>query len=220
MRADLVISLLAGFFAGSSACAVPVYPALLNRLTASREDKRLVTVFFVIGIAGVYFIIYALLGLLLSLAGAETVLAAETWRGRMTLLGALFSWVMAYHTFKGGLKMPTLKLFKGDTGGGYTGALLSGAVYGTILSPCNTPFVITGILPAIATKASVFYGIALLASFSLAMGIPFLFLGWAYGSAMMAFDILRRNMRKLEIASAIFLVIAGFYFLFLFSLTL
>jgi len=220
MILDYLIAIASGLLAGVSPCSVPIYPALLNNLTRSREDPKWVTVFFTVGLAGVYFLVYSVLGLVMALAGAGLVETVETWRGRLTLVGALFSWLMAAATLHGGLRIPTIRLFKTEVSGGYAGALFSGFVYGSMVTPCNAPFIFTGILPALASSRSVFEGILLLLLFSVSLGAPFLFLGWVSGAAILTFKALERNARKLEVASAVFLILAGFYFLYLFALTL
>ena len=216
----LAVAIASGLLAGMSPCLVPVYPALLHRLTRSKEDPRLITVFFTVGLAGVYFLFYAVVGAAAAFLGMDFIESAETWRGRLTLLGALFSWFMAYVTLRGGINLPAIRLFKRESSGGYFGALATGFVYGSIISPCNAAFIVTGILPAIASSRNAFEGMLLLATFSDAMGLPILFLGWTAGTAMSLFKVLKENARRIELISALFLILAGAYFLFLFTLTL
>ena len=217
---NFVIAGLAGLFAGGSVCTLSVYPALLNRMTASKEDPKWVTVFFTLGLAGVYFLVYALFGALTSVLGVDFFDTAELWRGRLTLVGALVSWIMAWITLRGGIRLPTFKLLGGNAGRGYLGALTTGVIYGTMISPCNAAFLFTGIMPAIISSKSVFEGLLLLAVFSFMMGVPMMLLGWASGKAIKTFSLLKGNTRKIEIISAIFLIAVGIYFLYLFTLTL
>lgn len=220
MNINFVVAALSGLFAGSSACTMAVYPALLNRMTGSREDPKWVTVFFTLGLSGVYFLVYVVFGAFTSFLGLDFLDTAELWRGRLTLIGALFSWIMAWSTLRGGIRLPAVRILKIDAQGGYFGALFTGFVYGTMISPCNAAFLFTGILPALVSSSSVSEGILLLAVFSFAMGLPMLLLGWASGKAIESFSILKNNTRKLEVISAVFLVAVGFYFLYLFLLTL
>jgi len=76
---NFVIAGLAGLFAGGSVCTLSVYPALLNRMTASKEDPKWVTVFFTLGLAGVYFLVYALFGALTSLILQNYGAGASLW---------------------------------------------------------------------------------------------------------------------------------------------
>jgi len=219
MKPDLAVALTSGLLAGVSGCAIPVYPAMFSQMTMNKENPRLAALFFTMGLTGVYFLIYLVLGTLMSFLGLGFLEKAETFRGYLTIFAALFSWLMAWRMLNGGIRGSTVKLINAKTGSGYLGALASGVVYGSIITPCNAPFVVAGILQALASKGGVFGGVLLLTVFSAAMGAPMLLLGWASGTALSTFDLLRRNSRRIELASAFFLALTGFYFLYLFLLT-
>ena len=220
MNGDVLVAAASGLLAGTSACALPLYPALLNHLTRTREDPRWVSVFFTVGLAGAYFILYALFGFIAALLGFGVVDEIEVWRGRLILFGAVFSWLMAWQTLRGGVRIPTVRAVKGGAFDGYAGAIASGVVYGTVITPCNAPFLVTGILPALASSDGVISGVILLVVFSAAMGAPMLLLGWASGAALSTFTALNRNRKSLEAVSAAFLILVGAYFGYLFLLTI
>ena len=215
-----IIALVSGLFAGISPCVLPIYPALIHRLTRSKEDPKWVTVFFTLGLIGVYFTLYAIFGALTTMLGSGFLENALEWRGRLALFGAIACWLMAYATFRGGLKIPAIRLLNVEFSGGYFSALASGFVYGTFISPCNAPFMFTGILPALTSRSGIVPGLLMLAIFSIAMAAPLLLLGFASAKAMAVFGIVKKNIRKIEVISAVFLALAGFYFLYLFTLTL
>ncbi|MFH1788806.1 MAG: cytochrome c biogenesis protein CcdA [Candidatus Altiarchaeota archaeon] len=212
MNSDFLVASVSGVLVGISACALPLYPVLLNHLTRSREDPRWVSLFFTAGLSGVYFILYALMGVLAAASGYGMVEAAEQFRGRLLVFGALFSWSMAAFTVLRGIRLPTIQILRGRAGSGYMGALLSGVFFGTVITPCNAPFLITGILPAIASRDGVITGMLLLGAFSFFMGAPVLLLGWASSIALRLFSFVGERRRSLEVLSAVFLVVVGFYF--------
>lgn len=216
----LTVAASSGFFAGTSGCTLPVIPILFNHLTRTRKDPRWVTVFFTMGLTGVYFLLYAFLGVLSTLLEASILEGITLWRSRLLLVGAAIAWIMAYRTFKGNEGGRTMQFLKRDAGDGYLGALASGFVFGTIISPCNAGFLITGVMPALASSATVVEALAHLAVFSFFMGLPLLLLGWASGTAVSLTGKIKKNMRKLEILSALFLFLAGAYFIHQYTLTL
>jgi cytochrome c-type biogenesis protein len=192
---------------------------MMNQITRTKENPRLASVFFTVGLAGVYFLIYVIMGALAAFFGMEFVNTAESWHGYFRLLGALFSWYMAWQTLRGGVHGTTVQLLKFRPKNGYLGALLAGFVYGTVLTPCNAPFVVAGIVQALSTQGTVLHGIMLLSVFSIAMATPLLLLGWISGAALSAFKIVEKNRRQLEIISALFLIAVGVYFMYLFFLS-
>ena len=216
----MFLAFSSGLLAGISPCTIPVYPILLSQLTSAKKDPRWVTVFFALGMGGVYILLYMFLGAAASLLGAETLEGILEFRGRLVLLGALVAWIMAYRMLRGVHSGRTIQFLDAKTGGGYLGALVTGFIYGTIISPCNAPFLVTGILPALSVSGTLFEGIILLAVFTFAMNLPLLALGFASSYALRGFSFIKKNNRRFEVFSALFLAVAGFYFMYLFTLTL
>ncbi|VVB54300.1 Cytochrome C biogenesis protein transmembrane region [uncultured archaeon] len=219
MIEDVVVAAASGLFAGVSGCTLPLYPVLLNHLTRSKEDPRWVSLFFTLGLMSVYFVLYLILGATAAFFGLGLVEAVEEWRGNFLLFGALMVWFLAYRTVRGGIDLPTFGFIKDVKAGGYFGALLSGFAFGATVTPCSAPFLVTGILPALADSRSIAEGVVLLSVFSLTFGAPLLLLGWLSGAAIASFNALKKNRRTIEFASAAFLFVSGFYFLRLFLLT-
>jgi cytochrome c-type biogenesis protein len=215
----MAVSLMSGLFAGVSSCALPLYPILLGQLVNGRDDKRLTAFFFALGLAGTYFSVYLLAGTLSVFLGEGFMEDVEGIRGFLLLAGGLFAWLLAWKTFRGGMGFGVVRMLGGDMKAGYLGSLFSGFVYGTMVTPCNAPFLFTGIMPALASKTSVLDGALMLLAFSFAMALPLLLLGFASGAAMNAFAVLNKNRRKLELLSALFLAATGVYFIRLFALT-
>ncbi|MFH1835555.1 MAG: cytochrome c biogenesis protein CcdA [Methanobacteriota archaeon] len=218
MSLDVLVVAGSGLLAGVSACALPLYPVLLNQMTKAREDPRLISIFFALGLAGTYFTMYAAAGAISTILGFEFIGQVELFRGRLYLLAAFLCWFMAGRTFIfkkfGGVfqvvKKPSLK--------GYLGAVATGFAFGTVITPCNAGLLISGILPAIASASTVFQGLILLAIFSFTLSFPVLVLGFASGVAINTFSFLRKNQRFIEEVSAFFLILVGVYFASLYLL--
>jgi cytochrome c biogenesis protein CcdA len=214
----MLISATAGLFAGISPCTLPIYPVILNQITRQRENPKLAALLFTSGLMGTYFILYLLVGLLASVLGFGIVEEFETLKTYLLLAAALFSWLLAWLTLKGGVNFGTRQLVKANTGGGYLGALASGFVYGTAISPCNAAFLFTGILPALASETKMLEGFILLLLFSTAMALPMLLIGLVSGKAFEVFALVNKNRKKIERISAIFLIAVGFYYLIMFAI--
>jgi cytochrome c-type biogenesis protein len=86
-------------------------------------------------------------------------------------------------------------------------APVAGAAFGFGWTPCIGP-VLASVLAIAATQGRAIEGAALLACYSLGLGVPFLATGLAFGRLAGAFDWVRRHFTVLTFSSA--LVLAGF----------
>jgi cytochrome c-type biogenesis protein len=86
-------------------------------------------------------------------------------------------------------------------------APVAGAAFGFGWTPCIGP-VLASVLAIAATQGRALQGAALLACYSLGLGVPFLATGLAFGRLSGAFDWVRRHFTVLTLSSA--LVLAGF----------
>ena len=86
-------------------------------------------------------------------------------------------------------------------------APVAGAAFGFGWTPCIGP-ILASVLAIAATQGRALEGAALLACYSLGLGVPFLATGLALGRLAGAFDWVRRHFTVLTLSSA--LVLAGF----------
>lgn len=87
-------------------------------------------------------------------------------------------------------------------------AFLIGVAFAVGWSPCVGP-ILAGILTLAANEASAARGTALLAVYSIGMGIPFLLAALAMDSFLRFFTRIRKYFRAIEIASGALLVLIG-----------
>ncbi|MDA0262095.1 MAG: cytochrome c biogenesis protein CcdA [Proteobacteria bacterium] len=91
---------------------------------------------------------------------------------------------------------------------GLFGAFLVGLAFGFGWTPCIGPILAT-ILAVAASNDSLGYGVSLLGTYALGLGIPFLLAAIAIKPFMNFLKRFRRHMRKMEIATGGLLVITG-----------
>lgn len=91
---------------------------------------------------------------------------------------------------------------------GYLGAFLLGITFAFGWTPCVGP-VLGTILTIAANSGRVTKGAALLAVYSLGLGIPFVLTGFATSHAVGAMNRIKPHFRKIEIASGALLILVG-----------
>lgn len=212
-HALLILAVSSGLFAAFSPCSLPVYPVLLNRLARGDSQRRIASAVFAAGVAATFCVFYLAVGFLIKLVGDSVYDSFGTVYSLLYALAAFVCFMFAAQSlgfvrFYGRtLSVPAA------AGAGVHGAFVAGAFFGAILTPCNVPFIMVGVLPALLDTATMIEGLALMVSFSIGLSTPILTLGVLSSHAMDSW--LRRHVRQMEKASVAFLVVAGFYFLYL-----
>jgi cytochrome c biogenesis protein CcdA len=209
----LMTSVISGLFAAFSPCSLPIYPILLNLIASDKKDRRSSAIGFCIGLMLTFAAFYIAIGFSLKLLGD----AADEVIGKVYLLSyalaAVLCVLFALQTIS------ELKLFTHTFGptfqarGGLVGAIVTGALFATIVSPCNLAFIVTGILPVLLSKPTLFEGVIYMFAFSISLGTPMLLIGLLSGYAFDSW--LKKHMREIELVSAAFLMVSGAYFAYM-----
>jgi thiol:disulfide interchange protein DsbD len=173
----LLLALIAGFLSSLSPCVYPLIPITLSIMGARRYESHwhgfLVAASYVLGMS----VVYTLLGAVGAYLG---IIAGSLMQSSMVLIFfAVLFFIMALLTMGAiTFKLPSKLLQRVSTigGKGFKGAFLMGLVAGIIAAPCTGP-VLGAILALIARDQNLAVGIALMACFSLGLGLPFLVLG-------------------------------------------
>jgi len=210
----LPVALLAGLVSFASPCILPLVPGYLayiggfsdGRSTAAAGDRRgrnrliLGVVLFVAGFAFVFVVggfVFGALGfwliqwrdLVTRIAGVLVIVMGLVFVGQFTFL---------QRTIKPSWRPAT----------GIAGAPLLGAVFAVGWSPCTGP-----VLAAISTMSfaggSPWQGSLLALIYAVGLGLPFVLLavGLSWASGAVAF--LRRNIRAINIAGGLLLILIG-----------
>lgn len=174
---------LAGILASFTPCVYPVIPITVAYLGAKGEGKRgrsfLRALFYVLGMA----LTYGILGAIAALTGKvfgqfSTSPAAYLFVGNVCLilgLSVFNVFTLPIPQFLRGRRLPTQKK-------GLFPSFLVGVSSGLILGPCTAP-VLAVLLAYVGARAKVFFGLTLLFTFALGMGMLLLILGTFAGIA-------------------------------------
>jgi cytochrome c-type biogenesis protein len=206
----LGVALLAGAASFLSPCVAPLVPGYLAFVTGSEapgnaEARPLVlrrTGAFVLGFA----LVFTALGL--AVATATQVLVdnrqlLEVLGGTMvTLMGLAMAWGKQLFPGTG----PVVERLREP--GSSVGAMAVGAVFGIAWTPCIGPALAT-ILAIAATGQDPWWGAALLATYALGLGIPFLLAAAVLQRFLRASRALRAHTRRIQVGAGTVLVLMG-----------
>ena len=207
---SVTVAFLAGLVSFASPCVLPIIPGFLAYIAGTtlgegskKRDIFLSSVFFVLGFS----IVFSLLGVLLNTALSNVAYGAQLWLSRvggaviiifgLYLVGLLdIPWLSRAHT----MKVSTKKHSR------YVTSFLFGFAFAAGWTPC-----VGAVLGAIIALAATHPGssFALLLSYSLGLGAPFLVVG-LFASRTGAF--IERHGRAFALISKIFgavLVVLG-----------
>jgi len=209
----------AGVISFLSPCVLPIVPAYLsfiagtslNELTGdggkdSEVGHRVVAsaLAFVLGFS----VVFVMLG---ASASALNALIVENIGGISKVAGAVII-TFGLH-YAGLLRIPFLyreaRFHMDKVPAGLAGAFVVGIAFGFGWTPCIGPILAT-ILTVAASSDSLGYGVSLLGTYALGLGIPFIVAAFAFRPFMRFLQRFRRQMRKVEIATGGLLVITGF----------
>lgn len=211
----------AGLISFASPCVLPIVPGFLSVITGlditsaeSRKGRSLRiardTGLFVAGFSAVFI----LLGL------TATTIGSAIFRNQALLTrvsGLLVLAMAAYLLGSVVAKSPWLyqeKRFHPRLSRfGPFAAPVAGVAFGFGWTPCIGP-ILTSVLAVAATRGKAGEGAALLAAYSLGLGIPFLVAGLAFGRLAGLFGWVKRHVRGITVASASSLAVFGVLLVF------
>jgi cytochrome c-type biogenesis protein len=203
---------VAGVISSASPCALATVPLVVGYVGGHAGDDRRRAFFyslaFVLGLASTFTALgaaAALLGQLMGTLGGPWYVALGLLAAAMGL--HLMGWLP--------LRLPAMPHWRPKVAGPL-GALLLGAVFGVVSSPCATP-VLVALLGLVATQGEVAYGVSLLFVYALGHCVLMLAAGtftglvqaWAKSRGLMAFSA------RLKQALGLLLVVVGGYLVWL-----
>lgn len=209
----------AGLISFLSPCVLPLVPAYLSYMAGTTLDRMLddtgeaqaattrrvfvSALAFVIGFSTVFIAMGAS-------ASALNRLILENIDIIGKIAGAVI--VLFGLHYMGLLKIPLLyreaRFHTKEASGGLVGAYLLGLAFAFGWTPCVGPILAT-ILTVAASREELGYGISLLATYALGLGIPFLLAALAVKPFMRFMQRFRRHLRKVEFGAGALLVLTG-----------
>ncbi len=219
---NLVTAFLAGIISFISPCVLPIVPGYIsfvsgvslqelksNASVDEEKRRRLLrqvtanTIFFVLGFSLVFVAM-----------GASATYIGNWFAANRTILARVAGVIIiifGLHTM--GLTpikwLNYEKRFQTQNKPvGFAGSFLIGLAFAFGWSPCIGP-ILAGVLTLAATQETVNQGVALLASYSLGLGVPFIATGLAINRFLDFFARVKKHMRWVEITAGILLIVVG-----------
>ena len=207
---------LFGLMSFFSPCVLPLVPAYLSYMSGASVEElmgaRVGTSLKPIGIRWVLFVLgFSLVFTLMGAAATSVGQLLIARLGIITRVSGILLIVLGLHML-GIFRINALyteKRFhlRSTSVSGFT-AFLIGVTFAFGWTPCIGP-TLAAILALAANSSTVGRGIALLAVYSLGLGVPFLIAGFATGSVIRALMRFKKHFRKIEIASGVFIIFIG-----------
>jgi cytochrome c-type biogenesis protein len=216
---SLLAAFAAGFLSFVSPCVLPLIPGYISFISgASMDEMRggavtaptttraqifLTSLAFVIGFSLVFVAL-----------GASATAVGKFMFARLPLLSKIAGVVLiifGLHTmgvFRLALLDTEKRVQTERKPAGPLGAMLVGIAFAFGWTPCIGP-ILGGILAIAGSKDSVWEGVALLAVYSLGLGIPFLITSLAINQFFAAAKRIRKYYHAIELASGALLVVIG-----------
>jgi len=212
----LPLALFAGLLSFLSPCVLPLVPAYLGYLSSAsvgRSDEAsprqrwttlLHALFFVLG----FTVVFVALGATASFVGQLLQRHIYT----LQRIGGVVVIVFGLHTI-GVIKIPFLYTearaeMKARPKLGYLSSFIIGLVFAAGWTPC-VGTVLAAIFFLAADTQTAGQGMALLAAFSLGLGLPFLLVGGAFETIAPWLRKLNRRLNVVSVISGVFLIIVG-----------
>lgn len=207
----LFVALMAGIVSFLSPCVLPIVPPYLaymagTNIKAEGSGRRGViaaALFFVLGLSTVFLF----LGFTASFVGQMFV----QYQREFSIVAGIMIIIFGLH-FLGVLRIPLLyreaRIDAGDRSGSIFGAYVLGLAFAFGWTPCIGP-ILGAIMSLAAQETSVGRGVALMATYAVGLGVPFLLAAIFLDRFMSAMTRFRQHMGKVEKAMGLMLLIVG-----------
>lgn len=213
----LLYSLAMGLISFASPCILPLIPSYVSYITGisydelvSRESRRKnikVTLLHALAFVGGFSLVFVLLGATASLAGSLLSRYLDVIR----VVGGVLIIIMGVFVMDV-INIPFLqqeaKVHLKNRPAGFIGTLVVGMIFGAGWTPCTGPF-LGSVLALAMTTETLGRGMALLAFYSIGLGVPFILSAIAISAFLSSFDRLKRYFKAIKITSGVILIAMG-----------
>lgn len=204
---DYIITFMEGIISFISPCMLPMLPVYISYFAGqSKEEngKSLKMIFKVAAFVAGFTIVFTVLGLFSGTLGKllseyQTIVNIVSG-GIVILFGLSYLEVFRIPFFKG--------MKKGYEITGIISAFLFGAIYSISLTPCVGAFLGSALMLA-SSAGGALKGAALLLTYSLGLGIPFIFSAVLLDKLSGAFTFIKKHYRIINRISGIALIVVG-----------
>ena len=205
---DYIITFLEGIISFISPCMLPMLPIYISYIAgqSNKEDggKNTKMIFKVIAFVLGFTVVFTAMGVFSGILGkllSEYQTIVNIVSGVIVILfGLSYLEVFRIPFFKG--------MNKGYKVTGIASAFLFGAIYSVSLTPCVGAFLGSALMLASSTGGAL-KGATLLLTYSLGLGIPFLFSAVLLDKLSGAFTFIKKHYKVINLVSGILLIIVG-----------
>ena len=198
-----VITFLEGIISFISPCMLPMLPLYLSYF-AGNADKRHHVLLRVLGFLLGFTLVFTALGMF---AGTLGVFLMK-YQTAVNIVGGLVVILFGLSY----LEVIHIPFFKGMKGGFQVGSLFSaflfGVIYSVSLTPCVGAFLGSALMLA-STSGGAAEGALLLLTYSMGLGVPFLFSAVLIDRLNGAFQWIKRHYRVINLVCGGFLIVIG-----------
>lgn len=220
------IAFTAGILSFASPCVLPLIPSYLTYITglsfaqleeAHPNAKIRLTVLlhslaFIVGFS----VVFVLLGAIAGVASSKFQIFLREGLGWIEKIGGLLIFLFGVHMtglFHFGILLGEKRVHLHKKPSGFIGTFVVGVAFAAGWTPCIGP-ILASILMVAATSGHVGEGVALLAVYSLGLGVPFLLSGLLFHHFLIAFNRFRKYIRLIEIGTGVMLMAVGVMLMF------
>lgn len=204
---DYIITFLEGIISFISPCMLPMLPIYISYFawqSKNDDNKNPKMIFKVIAFVVGFTVVFTALGLFSGTLGkllSEYQTIVNIVSGVIVILFGL-SYLEVFHIpfFKG--------MNKGYKVTGIVSAFLFGAIYSISLTPCVGAFLGSALMLA-SSAGGALKGATLLLTYSLGLGIPFIFSAILLDKLSGAFTFIKKHYKVINLVSGILLIIVG-----------
>ncbi len=204
---DYIITFLEGIVSFISPCMLPMLPVYISYFAGQSKDetgKRPKMIFKVIAFVVGFTVVFTALGLFSGTLGRllskyQTIVNIVS--GIIVILFGL--------SYLGVFRIPFFKgMNKGYKITGIASAFLFGAIYSISLTPCVGAFLGSALMLA-SSAGGALKGATLLLTYSLGLGIPFIFSAVLLEKLSGAFTFIKKHYKIINLVSGIALIVIG-----------
>src|SRR3990172_4766900 len=217
LNIGIVTALIAGVLSFASPCVLPIVPGYLSfitgmgldQLTQKESRSRVLQTAFLNSIT--FVIGFSLIFVLLGASATAVGKFLHEYMGIFSKIAGVVLILFGLHMI-GVIKIPFLLYEKRIHQEGKTGGLFRSFTAGLLFAfgwtPCIGP-ILAGILTIAAAAETAQQGMALLAVYSLGLGIPFILSAVFLNAFFNVFSKVKAHLHKVEIAGGVILVALG-----------
>ena len=206
---DYLITFLEGIISFISPCMLPMLPVYISYFAGQskeKNEKNSKILWKAIAFVAGFTVIFTLLGLFSGTLGrllSEHQMIINVICGVIVILFGL--------SYLEVLRIPFFREMKdGYKVTGIASSFLFGAVYSISLTPCVGAFLGSALMLASSTGGA-FKGATLLLSYSLGLGIPFVFSAVLLDKLSAAFSFIKKHYKTINLVSGVALIVLGIF---------